>query len=255
MDIIIVGTLLGMGLVSLFMGRKLFWVYVGIAGFLLGAVIGGFAASDYGMAAQLALALVFGIGAAVLSIYLQKPMAALAAFVSGGLIVALIYVVVRFGGFLSIFTLPMILQRNEVLVIFLVAGLIFAVVTWLVFEWALIVLSALVGALLTTAVAASFLPGSAPPVTLLVLLFGLMALGIWVQASMMKKAASAPRPQVSYPSQPGAPPLSGSSAPTASSASYPPPAPPVSGVVCRQCGAVARPGARFCNGCGAALTP
>lgn len=255
MEFIVVLLMLVLGLLSLFLGRKLFWIYVGIVGFLLGAVIGGFAASDNGMAAQLALALVFGIGAAVLSIFLQKPMAAVAAFVSGGLVVASIYVVVRFGGFLSIFTLPMILQQNEVLVIFLVAGLIFAVVTWLVFEWTLIVLSALVGALLTTAAASNFLPPSLPPAMLIVLLLGLMALGTWVQASMMKKAVSAQGPQVSYPSQPGLPPLSGSPPPTASSGPYSPLAPPVSGVVCRQCGAVARPGARFCNGCGAALAP
>jgi len=150
----------------------------------------------------------------------------------------------------------MILARNEVLVVFLIAGLIFALATWLVFEWALIVLSALVGALLTIAAASPFLPGGLPPVMPVVLLFGLMALGIWVQASMMKKSVPAPGPRVAYPSQPGLPPPAGTVAPTAAMGAYPPSAPPpTSGVVCRQCGAVAQPGARFCKSCGTALIP
>ena len=68
MEHIVALILFAAGLVSLFLGRKLFWIYIGIVGFLLGAVIGGFAARDNGMVTQLALALVFGIARHILGL-------------------------------------------------------------------------------------------------------------------------------------------------------------------------------------------
>ena len=41
MELIVALVMLPVGLLSLFLGRKLFWLFVGLSGFLLGLLLGG----------------------------------------------------------------------------------------------------------------------------------------------------------------------------------------------------------------------
>lgn len=252
-ELIIVLALLPLGLLSLFLGRKLFWLFVGISGFLLGLLIGGVVGIGNGWdwPAILLVGLLLGGGAAVLSIYLQKPMASLAGFMMGGLLAAVLYILVRYG---TDFATSLMFggPGPETWILFLMGGVAAAVFVWVTYEWALIVLSSLSGALLTFIGIAPFLPFNLPGILYLLILVGLGVLGIYVQAQMMSKTravvvAPAPLP-------PAAPyqPLS----PAAPYQPMPPTAPAPqapSGGACPQCGAPVRPGAKFCNRCGATL--
>lgn len=249
MEFLIGLIMLPLGLLSLFLGRKLFWLFVGISGFLLGLLIGGVVGIGNGWdwPAILLVGLLLGGGAALLSIYLQKPMASLAGFVLGGLMAAVLYMLLRFGGDLAM-NLMFGGPGPETWILFLVGGVAAAVFVWVTYEWALIVLSSLAGALMTFAGLFSFMPFNLPGILYLAILVGLAALGIYVQAQMMSKTraivvAPAPAP---VPLSPAAP--------------YQPMPPTVSpqqaqaGGACPQCGAPVRPGAKFCNRCGATLS-
>lgn len=93
--------------------------------------------------------------------------------------------------------------------------------------------------LMTFAGLFSFMPFNLPGILYLAILVGLAALGIYVQAQMMSKTrAIVVAPAAPYQPLP-------SSAPGAQAASS---------SVCPQCGAPIRPGAKFCNRCGATLS-
>lgn len=244
MELIITLVMLPLGLLSLFLGRQLFWLFVGISGFLLGLLIGGVIGISNGWdwPAILLVGLLLGGGAAVLSIYLQKPMASLAGFMMGGLLAAVLYILVRYG---MDFATRLMLggPGPETWILFLVGGVAAAVFVWVTYEWALIVLSSLSGALLTFIGIAPFLPFNLPGILYLLMLVGLAVLGIYVQAQMMSKTravAVVPAPLPSAAPYQSLPPAA--SAPQSTS-----------GGACPQCGAPVRPGARFCNRCGATL--
>ena len=181
METLIPFAFIAAGLFSLFLGRRLFWLFVGIGGFVLGLLLGQVIGQEWGAGGQLLAGLVLGAGCAVLSIYVQKPMAALAAFFGGGLVIVLLYSTLRYG----VNSLPLLLSGqtgSEVALIFVVSGLLFAILIWLIFEKALIGLSALVGAALVMVGVLPFLPSTLPPLAVPFSTLGLTALGIWVQA-------------------------------------------------------------------------
>jgi len=247
MELIIALVMLPAGLLSLFLGRRLFWLFVGISGFLLGLLVGGVVGMGNRWDWQMILlvGLVIGAVAAVLSIYLQKPMASLAGFMMGGLMAAILYMLVRFGTNAAarlMFGGP----GAETWILFLVGGVAAAIFVWVTYEWALIVLSSLAGALLTFIGMIPFLPSNLPAILYLSLLVGLAAVGIFIQAQMMSK----PQAVVVVPAP----------VPLAPNAPYQPPPPSASGLqtpsgdTCPQCGASVRPDAKFCNRCGATLS-
>lgn len=244
MEFVIALVMLPLGLLSLFLGRQLFWLFVGISGFLLGLLIGGVVGIGNGWdwPVILLVGLLLGGGAAVLSIYLQKPMASLAGFMMGGLLAAVLYILVRYG---TDFATRLMFggPGPETWILFLVGGVAAAVFVWVTYEWALIVLSSLSGALLTFIGIAPFLPFNLPGILYLLMLVGLAVLGIYVQAQMMSKTRAVVVAPASLP--PAAP------YQPVSPATPAPQAP--SGGACPQCGAPIRPGAKFCNRCGATL--
>ena len=74
-----------LGIVLLILGRKLFWLFVGVAGFLVGMEIAErFVTGPEGM--KLLIAIAAGILGAVIAIFLQKVAIAIAGFVIGGYI-------------------------------------------------------------------------------------------------------------------------------------------------------------------------
>jgi len=130
------------GLILLFAGRRLFWLFVACVGF----------ASGYHYAQQiwvihspiLVLVLAIGVGAvgAVIAILFQKAAIVIAGFAAGGYIVLMLFG--QFGG----------LPSQMAWLPYIVGGVIGAIVLFLVFDWALIVLSTLTGATLIVQMAA-----------------------------------------------------------------------------------------------------
>jgi hypothetical protein len=154
------------GAVLLLLGRKLFWLFVAIAGFYLGfEVARGLAA---GQAAWVLWTIAIGAGlvGAVLAMLLQRVGFALGGFYAGGYIALL--AVERFApGTIGVAA-------------FLVGGLIGAVLAALLMDWAIIVLSCLVGAALVVPAL-----GLEPLASALVYA-GLVAVGIVVQAQLLR---------------------------------------------------------------------
>ena len=117
------------GLLPLFFGRRLFWLFVGVAGFLFGLTLAQSALADQPLLVQLLLGLLVGVVCAVLARFFVKPMAAVGAFL------ALAAVGVGIGAMLAA---PIWLSW----LLWLIFGLIGALLVGLYYEWALILASA-----------------------------------------------------------------------------------------------------------------
>lgn len=127
-----------LGLLLLFLGRKLFWVFVGVFGFLAGVQIAPRVAQGQPELILLLIAAGLGILGAILAIVLQRVAVAVAGWFAGG------YLAVRFAvawGWQG---------ESTLWISFIVGAVIAAIVVSLLFDWALIVLSALTGAILVS---------------------------------------------------------------------------------------------------------
>jgi hypothetical protein len=157
------------GIAALIFGRKLFWLFVGATGF----VIGIHAASLFfsGLADWLILVIAFitGLVGALLALLFQRLAIVAAGFGAGGYLV------------LHIMNLSGWQATPLVWLPFLMGGLVGALLLYFLFDWTLIFLSSFIGASLIT----QSLPVS-PPVAGL-LLFGLFIAGFMMQASMMRR--------------------------------------------------------------------
>jgi hypothetical protein len=161
-----ISAILGTGL--LLLGRKLFWLFVGVVGFGIGLQVterlGGGADGP-----RLVLSLVVGILFAVLAIFLQTVAIGAAGFFGGGYVV------------LGIATMLGLDQGPMGWIAFLVGGILGAILIGVLFDWALIVLSSLAGAsMIVRAFEPDVLPGS------LLFLF-LLLLGVAVQNGNRRK--------------------------------------------------------------------
>ncbi|MBI5302306.1 MAG: DUF4203 domain-containing protein [Chloroflexi bacterium] len=163
------------GILLLTLGRKLFWVFVAAIGFEAGAV---FAARVFQRQPEwltLLVALSVGILGAVLAIVLQNVVVGIAGFVAGGVIAA---------GVLDLLNLD---ATPLPLIAFVVGGVIGAIWVALLFDWALIGLSSLAGAITLTNV---LLPRGAMAIIAIVVLF---VVGVMIQVGWLwreKRGAS-----------------------------------------------------------------
>jgi hypothetical protein len=134
----IVNLLLGIAL--LLLGRRLFWLFVGVAGFLIGMEIAErFVVDTQGM--KLLIAIGAGILGAVIAILLQKVAIAIAGFVIGG------YLAVELLRASALFPKALAgIQGAPFSVPYIIGGIIGAVLLFILFDWGLIVLSSLSGA-------------------------------------------------------------------------------------------------------------
>jgi MFS family permease len=121
-----------LGLILLVFGRKLFWLFVAIAGFLFGIQFGGLLFPDYPQWMRLLVALGAGFLGAVLSVLVQRVAFALAGFYGGAYLTLI--VVQSFGA--GRVSTPL----------FVVGGVVGALIATLIMDWAIIVISSLVGA-------------------------------------------------------------------------------------------------------------
>jgi len=129
-----------LGAVILFFGHRLFWLLVAIVGFLYGAQV---VPRFFDLQSEMTVLLVAvgaGLVCALLAIFMQKLAVAVVGFLlASGL-------VLQFGGQESL------LEAHVVLfVVAVFIGALGALLAVMVFDWALIILSALYGALVLTA--------------------------------------------------------------------------------------------------------
>jgi hypothetical protein len=155
------------GASMLLLGRELYWLFVGGAGFVLGT--GLVAQFLHGQPVWLTIVVALSVGllGALLALFVQRLALAVAGFASGGYVVAsLVSVLGMEAGW--VYWLA-----------FLLGGLLGALLVSTVFDWALLVLSSLAGAaLIVQAVQLGPVPA-----TLVFLV--LAALGIVIQTRMM----------------------------------------------------------------------
>lgn len=157
------------GILLLFLGRRLFWLFVAVIGFIVGfnLAVQNLAAESTWVA--IVIGLVAGLIGAVLAVLFQRAAVALAGFLAGSYLAG--YLLAALGVDLAGFAW----------LVSLVGGIIGAILVFVLFDWALIVLSSLVGASLIA-------PLVTPESTAQTLVFVLLALiGIVVQAGLMRR--------------------------------------------------------------------
>jgi hypothetical protein len=124
------------GVLLLFLGRRLFWLFVGLTGFVVGFALGQ--RLDLAQTQLMALLIAVGVGVIgiVLAIFLQRVAIAVAGFFSGGYLgLAIANQLAR-------------TPASSEWIFFLVAGILGAILLTVFFDWALIFLSSITGAVL-----------------------------------------------------------------------------------------------------------
>jgi hypothetical protein len=163
----IVGALIGV--VVLFFGRKLFWLCVAAVGFAAGVQIAPLLVHEPLMA--LIIALVLGLIGALLALFLQKVAIGVLGFLAGG---KLAYAIAEaFWAHYAPYSV----------VIFVVGGIIGAILLLVLFDWALIIVSSLIGAHLIVYQSEIGLP----PIGSTIVFIGLTVIGILVQAASFRR--------------------------------------------------------------------
>jgi len=156
-----------LGGVLLVAGRKLFWLFVGAAGFVTGMQLATrFTQSSEGFA--IIIGLVIGLIFAVLAIFLQRIAIAIAGFLAGG------YILTALAGMLGLDA------GAFVWIVYVVGGIIGVILVSLLFDWALITLSSLAGASL---VVQSLFPQNATGGLIFIILF---IIGMLIQGSVLR---------------------------------------------------------------------
>jgi hypothetical protein len=161
----IIGLISG-GLLLAF-GRRLFWLFVAVVGFFAGTRI---AESLFPTNPNAALftALLLGLVGAGLAVFFQRIAILVAGFIGGGLVLS------------ALVGLLVTNQPGVYWVAFLIGGILGIILLNAVFDWTLIILSSLLGAVLV----ANYSKTQAPLSTLL--LVGLFILGMVLQSGVVK---------------------------------------------------------------------
>ncbi len=163
----LVGALIG--IVILFFGRKLFWLCVAAVGFVAGVELAPHLVTEPSPLLQLTVAIVLGIIGALLALFLQKIAIAIFGFLAGG----------KLSGAIAAAFFIHYAQYSAV--IFVVGGLIGAILLLTLFNWALIVISSLIGAhLIQSAIVL-------PPTGSTIVFLGLAVIGMVVQAASLRR--------------------------------------------------------------------
>ncbi len=158
-----------LGVVLLFFGRSLYWAFVAVAGFLVGVQLADVTLADQTQVVRVLAAVSAGVVGALLAILVKRAGFALGELFAGG------YLALSLAGAAG--------YVNHHLLWFGIGGLMGAVLTAVLMDWAIIVLSSLVGA---AAIAAAL--GLLPAVSM-ILLFVLAAVGIAVQGKRQQPPA------------------------------------------------------------------
>ena len=164
----IVGVVIGV--VILFFGRKLFWLCVAAVGFAVGVEIAPLLVNEASSLLALLIALVFGVLGALLALFLQKVAIAVLGFLAGGKLAT------------AIAAAFFVHYAQYSTIIFVIGGLIGAILLVAVFGWALIIVSSFIGAYLIESAIVL------PPTGSTLVFIGLAILGIFVQAVSFRRS-------------------------------------------------------------------
>lgn len=166
------------GLAVLFFGRRLFWLFVGCVGFIVGFELADNAFQGQSEWLILFIGLGVGLLSAIASVFLQRIFIVVAGFFAGGYC-------------LSTFVPTVLPMRGDAVlwVAFAVGGLLGAFLTVVLLDPALIIMSSLAGA---TAVSQN-VPLDAPARTVLFVV--LLVVGIAVQVGEYARGAKSQKPQ------------------------------------------------------------
>jgi hypothetical protein len=165
-----------LGVLLLLFGRSLFWLFVGVVGFVAGVEAAPYLLPHQTELFILIVAIFLGLLGALLALFLQKIAIALAGFAAGGYL-AMVLAAPLLGG--------VGIGHPGAWLCFLIGGILGAILLFVFFNWALIILSAGHGAQL-------ILRGFAPPHQYYTILLVAVALvGIFVQASTYRRSGGA----------------------------------------------------------------
>jgi hypothetical protein len=167
-SVTIVGVLIGIAI--LFFGRKLFWLTVAAVGFAVGVEIAPLLVNEPSSLLALLIALVLGILGALLALFLQKVAIAVLGFFAGGKLAT------------AIAAAFFVHYAQYSTIIFVIGGIIGAILLLAVFGWALIVVSSFIGAYLIQSAIVL------PPTGSTLVFIGLAIVGIFVQATSFRRS-------------------------------------------------------------------
>jgi hypothetical protein len=159
-----------LGCVVLLAGRNIFWLFIALAGFLVGFELAGIWLAHESLLLQVTVALGAGLLGALLAVIFERVAFALAGF----------YTV----AYLALIMIDRIGITGGESIIIIVSGLVGALIAALVMDWAIILLSALVGA---AAIVATF---AMPPVIEIAVFTVLVAVGVVVQRTVFTRSLS-----------------------------------------------------------------
>lgn len=161
------------GLLLLVFGRRLYWLFVAGIGFLAGLELAPRLLPRQPEIAIVLAALALAVVGALIAVVATKVVVGIIGFAAGGAIAVLL--------------LKNLGMRDDLVAlgVWLIAGIVGAVLSISVFDWAVIALSSLAGAGLI-AVSAERLLG-VPPVAGTVLVIALAAIGVLIQARFLRR--------------------------------------------------------------------
>ena len=168
-SVTIIGVLIGIAI--LFFGRKLFWLTVAAVGFAVGVEIAPLLVNESSSLLALLIALVLGVLGALLALFLQKIAIAVLGFFAGGKLAT------------AIAAAFFVHYAQYSTIIFVIGGIIGAILLLAVFGWALIVVSSFIGAYLIQSAIVL------PPTGSTLVFIGLAIVGIFVQAASFRRSA------------------------------------------------------------------
>ena len=168
-SVTIIGVLIGIAI--LFFGRKLFWLTVAAVGFAVGVEIAPLLVNEQSSLLALLIALVLGVLGALLALFLQKVAIAVLGFFAGGKLAT------------AIAAAFFVHYAQYSTIIFVIGGIIGAILLLAVFGWALIVVSSFIGAYLIQSAIVL------PPTGSTLVFIGLAIVGIFVQAASFRRSA------------------------------------------------------------------
>jgi len=155
---------LAVGLLLLFFGQQLFWLFVGAVGFLFGFELAGYYFTELPAWAMILIGIIMGLIGVVLALILQQAAIILGGIFAGGIIAVNLY------GVLAAQTTDFFIWT-----FFITGGILGGLFMAFFFEWALVILSSLLGAML---IIEPFYEGSVINLITFIILF---VLGVFFQ--------------------------------------------------------------------------
>ena len=130
------GLAMALGLLLVFVGRRLFWVFVGAIGFFAGMQVAAALAPAQQQWIILVIGIVLGIVGAVLAMLLQRVAVAVAGWFAGGFLASRLALALGWS------------DQAALVIAFFIGAICVAIIFSLLFDWALIGLTTLTGALM-----------------------------------------------------------------------------------------------------------